>query len=246
MNKENLNSRILIAFVLLLLIAIPIVFFYYKSKNTNQQTSSIETFDLNALEKNYNALPDAANTINLSLAYINKGMPGKADYILQNYIQKDSSNVIVYNNLGVANNLLKNYKLAIGYCRKAIQLDSTFTLANNNLKWALQEVAVIRKNIDQLQTQLNNPSAEPNHLKLGLCYMQIGELDSSIIIFKQGQLKYPKDESYPTNIGTAFMMKKEYDTALQYFKEALAINPTSRLSNNNLNWAKQALLEGKK
>ena len=50
----------------------------------------------------------------------------------------NSKNLVACNNICSANNELGNWKEAAEYCEKALKIDSTFSLAKNNLNVAKQ------------------------------------------------------------------------------------------------------------
>jgi len=85
--------------------------------------------------------PTVDNRINLSLAYINGNAPGMAIPVLQAVLATEPDNLIAWNNLCVAHIMQKDYTPALKECERAVQIDPTYQLAKNNLKWAQEESA---------------------------------------------------------------------------------------------------------
>jgi tetratricopeptide (TPR) repeat protein len=262
MNQTNTNSnmesntisplvkRILIIAGIVIVLAIPkaiLISSTPKSNNKKTEKSNVCATDslnnlLASLEKAANVNPNAANILALSAAYINSKMPGKAIQPLKKLIKKEPNNANAYNNLGVANIMLKNYTLGIDACKKAISLDTSFQLAKNNLKWGLDEK---QKTINIINTLLTTSPDKQDHafyIQLGLLYMQVGEYNKSIAIWSDGLKKYPSASSiFYNNIGTAQVFNKEYDKAIENFNKALATDPNNQLAKNNIAWAQQEM-----
>lgn len=257
MNETNTNNnmgnssinpiakRILIVAGIIIVLAIPIAILISSAPKTNNQKTEKSTTDslnnlLAGLEKAANNNPTATNILALSAAYINANMPGKAIQPLQQLIKKEPNNANAYNNLGVANIMLKNYKLGIDACKKAISLDTSFQLAKNNLKWGLDEKQKTINTINTLLTTSPEKQDQAYYIQLGLLYMQVGEYNKSIAIWSDGLKKYPSASSiFYNNIGTAQVFNKEYDKAIENFNKALAADPNNQLAKNNIAWAQQ-------
>jgi tetratricopeptide (TPR) repeat protein len=75
---------------------------------------------------------------------------GNLYYMAQNYalaikayekvVTFNSKNIAAFNNMCSASNELGNWKEAIAYCEKALKIDSTYTLAKNNLNIAKEKL----------------------------------------------------------------------------------------------------------
>ena len=71
------------------------------------------------------------------------------------------------------------------------------------------------------------PSYTPARNSLGRVYLEVGELDKAIAIFKE----ITKDALYATphyalaNLGLAYYKKGQYPTALEYYHQALKLEP---------------------
>jgi tetratricopeptide (TPR) repeat protein len=248
-NKINSLQKNVILTVILSAFIIPSIMIYFLQDSTITKINEAKNNTGNTiseLEKLTQNQPNVENLIKLSATYINNGMAGKAGTILNQYIKKDSSNAIVFNNLGTANIILKNYKIGIDACMKALTLDPNFQLAKNNLKWGLDELEKVKQAILQLQQIPNEKKDLGNYVNLGLYYFQSGNYDSSIITWQSGLLKYPdKTGTFLNNIGTTLVMQKQYSKAIEAFNKVLEIDKNDQLAKNNIEWAKAEIVNSK-
>jgi len=189
------------------------------------------------LESTAKASPTPANLLNLSLAYINANIPGRAIPILVSLVADDRNNAAAWNNLCVANTLQQDYKAAISDCDHALQIDPNLQLAKNNLKWAEDEK---QKTIDSISAQEQAGTASRDaafYLKEGLDYFHLGDYDQAIKAWQHTLELDPRDASAANNIGTAYMLKQQTSEAVVWFNKSLAIDPNLQLTKNNLAWA---------
>jgi tetratricopeptide (TPR) repeat protein len=210
-----------------------------KVENNNTQAVNLDT-----LEKATAANPTSENVIKLTATYINSNVPGRAFPYLKALIKKEPNNALAYNNLGVANIMLKNYMQGIEACTKAIQLDTSFQLAKNNLKWGIDERNKVLNAIDQLNKSTPDKKDNAYYTQLGFDYFQVGDYDKSISTWQDGLQKFPSaDAVYYNNIGSALVLKKQYDAAITDFNKVLATDPNNQLAKNNIDWAKSEAAE---
>jgi tetratricopeptide (TPR) repeat protein len=71
--------------------------------------------------------------LNLGNLNYNAGNFETAILKYQKALVYNAKSAVVYNNIGSAYNELGNYSEAIKYCEKSLQMDSTYSLAKNNL-----------------------------------------------------------------------------------------------------------------
>ena len=140
--KEKSQTIIITAVVLILLL--PLIFLLFKTAPDWAVGKMSPEEKINKLEKNAISVPIFGNYIDLAIAYINNGQPAKSLEPLEQAKSLQPKSAVVYNNLGVAYNLLKRYDEGIAACRQAIRLDPNFQLAKNNLKWGLDEKKKLR------------------------------------------------------------------------------------------------------
>ena len=237
--KQSKTMRTIVIVVLLLL---PIAYIFYKTTGSSnsspeQATDQSQKIDIAAYESVANATPSFSNLLNLSNAYINSGMAGKAIEPLNKAIELNPKSAVAYSNLGFAYTCIQNYSKGIEYGEIAVKLDSTFLLAKNNLNWAKSEQKKILDIIDKLD---KTPEKERNtfyYLGLGLNYLRLQNYDKSIEASNKILITEPKNSAALINIGVAYMSKQQYDNAIKYFQKAVDANSNDQLAKNNLAWA---------
>jgi tetratricopeptide (TPR) repeat protein len=235
--KKNRKRYLLIA-ALVLIISIPLLLLIFK-KPTQKQTENTQTptVDIATLEALTQQKPDYINLVNLSKGYIALNMPGKAIPYLKKAITLDSAKAVAYNNLGVANIMLKNLKQGIDACTKAVAIDNTWALAKNNLKWGLDEQNKVLAAISMLEAV---PAAKKDityYTQLGLNYLYIGNYDASVAACKKGLDIDRANNVLLNNMGTARVMAGSYDEAITIFNKILTADPNNQLAKNNIAWA---------
>jgi superkiller protein 3 len=248
-DKKGRNIKIAVISALLLL---PLIFLLVKFSSdktpAEQQAAAVNApaIDIASYESVAKANPTFDNLINLSNAYINSNMAGRSVAPLQQAIAMNPNSAIAHNNLGVAYTMLQQYNKGIEACMKSLQIDSSFQLAKNNLKWATSERDNVLAAIEK-QSQTAEASRDiPFYISYGLNYLKIGEYDKSIEVWSKITEKDPKNAAALNNIGTAFMMKNQVEDAVAIFKKSVEGNPEDQLSKNNLAWAMEELGKLKK
>jgi tetratricopeptide (TPR) repeat protein len=192
-------------------------------------------------EETVRAHPTQENRINLSLAYINGGQPGRAISMLNMLVAEDARNVLAWNNLCVANTMQMDYKLAVAACHRALLLAPHFQLARNNLKWAEDED---RKAVAAVTAQEQIAPASRNadsYLAEGLNYLHIGNYGQAIQAWQRALKLDPSNALAANNIGTAYMLMQQPKLAVPWFEKATAMDSTLQIARNNLSWAREEL-----
>lgn len=237
--KQSKTIRTIVIVVLLLL---PIAYIFYKTAGNStptpeQATSQAQTIDIAAYEAVANATPSFSNLLNLSNAYINSGMAGKAIEPLKKAIELNPESAIAYSNLGFAYTIIQQYKKGIEFGQKAVQLDSTFQLAKNNLNWALTEQNKLLQAIAEVEKTPEDKRNTDFYIQYGLQYLKLQDYDKSIAIWNKILVTEPKNSAALINIGVAYMSKSQYDEAAKFFQKAVEANTNDQLAKNNLAWA---------
>ncbi|MBL7800049.1 MAG: tetratricopeptide repeat protein [Chitinophagales bacterium] len=237
------NKRIVLLAVAAFLLLAPVVFLFVKSsgKPDLPKTADVVTqapqVDLSALEQTANTNPTFDNLLAYSIACIGANRPGRSIEPLKQAISLNPKSAAAYNNLGCAYTMLMQYQDGIDACTKALQIDTGFQLAKNNLKWASDEKA---KTLAVIQAQENTPDAQRDvkfYINYGLNYQKIGQYDKSISIWNMVFDKEPNNADAMNNIGVAYMLKNSTDEAIAMFQKAISTNPENTLAKNNLAWA---------
>jgi tetratricopeptide (TPR) repeat protein len=237
--KQSKTIRTIVIVVLLLL---PIAYIFYKTAGNSastpeQATNQAQTIDIAAYEAVANATPSFSNLLNLSNAYINSGMAGKAIEPLKKAIELNPESAIAYSNLGFAYTIIQQYKKGIEFGQKAVQLDTTFQLAKNNLNWALTEQNKLLQSIAEVEKTPEDKRNTSFYIQYGLLYLKLQDYDKSIEIWNKVLVAEPNNSAALINIGVAYMSKSQFGDAIKSFQKAVDANANDQLAKNNLAWA---------
>ena len=234
----KLIKTILIVIVLLL----PLVYILYKTSGKNNavavdDTKNAQAIDIAAFENVTNSNPTFNNLLNLSNAYITSAMPEKAIERLKKALELEPKSAVANSNIGLAYTMIKDYKKGIAYCERAIEIDTAFQLAKNNLNWAKTEQNKIFVVINELIKTPEKDKDNNFNLNLGLNYLKVQEFDKSIELWNKILVKDPKNSAALNNIGVAYMSLRQFDNAIKSFQKAIDLNANDQLAKNNLAWA---------
>lgn len=239
---DGKQSKMIRTVVIVVLLLLPIVYIFYKTAgNSNsvpeQATNQAQTIDIAAYENVAATNPTFSNLLNLSNAYINSGAAGKAIEPLQKAIALNPESAIAHSNLGFAYTIIQQYKNGIKFGEKAVQLDTTFQLAKNNLNWALTEQNKLLQAIAEVEKTPEDKRNTDFNIMYGLQYLKLQDYDKSIEIWNKVLGTEPKNSAALINIGVAYMSKNQYNDAVKYFQKAVDANANDQLAKNNLAWA---------
>ena len=234
--KRTSTTRTIVIVVLLLLA--PAYLFYKTMSNSSSSTEEAKKgVDIAAYENAANTNPTFSNLLDLSCVYINNGMAGKTIEPLKKALILDPKSTSVLSNFGVAYASLGKYKDGIASCEKALQIDSTFQLAKNNLNMIKGEQ---KKELDIIEELEKKPESEKGafyYTGLGLHYLKLEDYDKGIENFNKVLKIDPKNSAGLIDLGIAYMSKEQYDDAAKYFQKATEADPNDQLAKNNLAWA---------
>ncbi len=237
------NNKLIRVFIVIILLVAPVAYLFYKTAGVPPMPKDVapvagtQLSDLPTLENLVQTRPTFDNLINLSTAYINNKMPGKSIDHLKRAIGLNPSSAIAYNDLGVAYTMMQQYGEGVENCTRALQLDSTFQLAKNNLKWATDEKNKVLEAIHLQEQTPDNKRDIAFYSDYGFNYFKIGDYTKSIDIWNKIFELDVKNTGALNSIGTAFMMKNQVEDAIVLFKKAIELEPANQLAKNNLAWA---------
>ncbi|MGB3947748.1 MAG: tetratricopeptide repeat protein [Bacteroidia bacterium] len=235
--SSGLNVKTIVIAALLLL---PIIFILYKTMGNKPVEEPVAQqnvqVDIAAYENAANTNPTYENLLILSNVYIKNGLAGKAIAPLEKAIALKPELADAYNNLGFAYTIIQQYKKGIEYCQKAIDIDTGYLLAKNNLNWAKGEQQKVLDAIAELEKTTEDKRNADYYIFLGLSYLKLQDYEKSIQIWNKALEKDAKNIAALNNIGVAYMSMLEYDKAIETFTKATLIDPNDQLSKNNLNW----------
>ncbi len=196
--------------------------------------------DLPELEHFALSNPTAANRINLSQAYIGRGMMSRALLVLNALVADEPQNALAWNNLCVAHTLQQEYNDAIGACETGVRADGSMQLIKNNLRWAQDEKAKVLVALSEAAHTPPSKRTADFYLADGLNHLHVGEYDQALTDWQLCLQTDPHNSAAENNIGMVQMLQAHYVEAESSFRKAVVLDPASQLSRNNLAWAQQA------
>ena len=231
--------------ILVLLFSLPFAYLFFRLSH-GPTLPTVETNNPQAPHQHVLAAENAArknpsfeNLLHLADTYQNNTMPEKSIGPLQLAISMNPQSAKAHAQLGVAYVSVQQYQTGIDALQKAIQIDSTFQPAKENLEWATYEKNRVLMVIQLLE---KTPSERRNVaflLEYGLNYFKIGEYEKSIEIWKKILEADKRNVQALGYIGTAFILKKQYEDAIDALKKVLEIDPANQLAQKNLAWIMQ-------
>lgn len=237
--KNRLFYIILIALVVVI---VPVVLIVNSNTSSTEQAANPSGNDMiamiDSLRQAADANPTFDNLLNLGVALINANIPGQAINPLERAIELKPDNAIALNNLGLACTMCRAVDKGIKYCGMAVELDTAFQLAKNNLNWAKSEEAKIQAEIDSMTTKVDKENRTVDfYTKLGLDYSYIGKRSKSNDAYAEIIKLDEKNATAYNNIGCNYIEMKQFDNAKEALQKAIAIAPDVQLYKNNLAWA---------
>lgn len=185
--------------------------------------------------------PSPANRLNLSLAYIDSNQPARAKPVLNALLGQDPANVAGWNNLCVAQVMLRELKDAIDDCSHALSIDGSYQLARNNLKWAED---LRQEELDAVNTMERTGPGDRDaafFINEGTHFLHLGDYSKAIDAWQRAILIDPHNAIAANNIGTALMLEKEPVVAMTWFAKAADWDPALQIVKNNMIWAQQEI-----
>jgi tetratricopeptide (TPR) repeat protein len=146
--------------------------------------------------------------------------------LAHNYLKQKPEDYIMLNNIGSALNIIGMYKTAAIYLRKAVEINSDFELAANNLK--LSERGEESESVNDL-------------INFSLIAYNLENYDECVRYSQLALEINPKNIESLNNICAAKIALGEYSEAIKYCNKALSINPEYEIARNNLENAKKEL-----
>lgn len=237
--------------VLTALLALPAIYFVVSLHSAKPvqanavQAASAPDNALSSLEALARTEPTLEHRINLSQAYIQQGQYGQAVEVLTPLLVEVPRSAIAWNNLCVARTLQLNFSLAIDACNRGIQVDPSYQLLRNNLKWAESERDRTVKTLAAQETTAPAQRDGAFYLSEGLNQLHLGAYTQAIAAWKRAA-QLDSGSALPwNNIGIAEMMQQHYAEARADFLHAGTLDPQSQLVRNNLAWADRSLQQAR-
>jgi Tfp pilus assembly protein PilF len=235
---------VLVAAAVCAVALIPVLYLSLNSRTIHaasgtQPQPTVAPPSVEAMEAAVKQYPSSANRLNLSLAYIDDNAPGRAKPVLHDLLAQDAGNVAGWNNLCVAQVMLRELKDAVDDCNHALSIDGSYQLARNNLKWAED---VRQQELDALNKMQQTSPGDRDaafFIEEGTYFLHLEDYDKAINSWQRVLLLESHNAIAANNIGTAFMMKKQPETAMAWFVKAADWDPAMQIAKNNMAWAEQ-------
>ncbi len=170
----------------------------------------------------------------LGLVYMAKKEYPKAERYFKKALKLRPDYSEAYNNLGSLKMLEGRYIEAISYFKKALSnpLYLHAYIAKTNLGWAYYKLHEKKKAINTLLDALKENFRYYRALvRLGLIYMDDGNLDMAEFYLKRA-VKANRSAAEPRYyLAEVFFKKKNYETAKALWKSVIELNPDSEWAN---------------
>jgi superkiller protein 3 len=193
-----------------------------------------------ALQTKYRQTADALSAEEYFTKGLNVQENGFNELAIEYYQQAialDPAHVGAYNNMGVAYYDLKNYREAIRYCQKAIDIDPN-PEAYNNLGIAYEGLKNYREAIRYYQKAIdldkNDAAAYGN---MGKAYNYLNNYHEAIRHLQKAIALDPNHADTYNNLGYAYNSLGNHRKAIEYLKKAIALDPSLAWAYNNIGYA---------
>ncbi len=145
----------------------------------------------------------------------------------QKVIELDPKRVDAHHGLGSLYLRMQRFSDAIGPLEKAVALDPNRMEAYNDLGTARVEVKDFAQAAGAYEKYINlNPGNPWNgYLQLGLCRLEINELDAAVSALQEAQKLQPNDVKTNFKLAEAYARSRRLDKAEETYKALSGINP---------------------
>ena len=148
---------------------------------------------------------------------------------------KLASEVLNHFNSGVTFYNQKQFSKAIQAYQKAIELDSTYVEAYNNLGIVYQAVGDTKSAIGAYQKSTEiNPRYEKGYNNVGLLFLLEGRHEEALEVFRKTLAINPNHIESHINLGILFKQKGQWENAIESYQKALTIDPHHRETHYNM------------
>jgi tetratricopeptide (TPR) repeat protein len=131
-----------------------------------------------------------------------------------------------YFNLGYLSVENNNYESAIGYYKKAIEINSEYDKAYNNISVAYGQLQQLDNAIKASKKAIKiNPKNDDAYNNMGITYSKLKQFDKAIKCFNKSLEINSENGDVHNNTCTAYGELKQFDKAIEFCKKAIEINP---------------------
>jgi tetratricopeptide (TPR) repeat protein len=152
----------------------------------------------------------------LARIYLDLGNPERAREELQSGLRTRPNVPHLLSLLGEANRQLGNPALSAEQNKRALEADPSFFVAHYYLGLAYLDLRKQEEGIRELETAAKSEAPIPDiYLSLGSIYVQRGDLDGALELFKKAVVAAPARPEAHLRLGQAYRLKKMAGPALQ-------------------------------
>jgi tetratricopeptide (TPR) repeat protein len=182
------------------------------------------------LRKVIKARPDDPEIhMHIALAYTKVRYYDSAISSFKKVIQLDENRSEAHFGLGMVYAKMRRFENSISPLEKAVQLNPKNMEAYYQLANAYEELRDFSKAAEMYKSYLSlKPETTWNgYLRLGLCYLEIGQFEDSISALKEALKEKPDNVKINYNLAEAYSKAGQYDKAYETYEYLTKIDPKS-------------------
>jgi Tfp pilus assembly protein PilF len=163
----------------------------------------------------------------LGIFYLENGNYRQAISEFRRALDMNPDDPNYYFSMGTAYSLEGEDEAAIKELKTALRLDPKYSEAHNNLGYIYAKKKRWAEAIAEFKAALANPDyGRPYspHLNLAQCYLEQGDLETSIEEYRQALNSKPDSEIAHSGLARVYFRKGEMDLAVEEYEKALKFN----------------------
>lgn len=194
------------------------------------------------LQKTLEAAPSYENHIALGLKLSETGQSPEAIAMYKKATEINADGPLAWSNICAEFNKQNKFADALPNCEKAVALDATFVLAQNNLKFAKDSLAALKTTAVAKKTEVlaNTKATSQDFINVGMELFNARELDSSVSVWGRVKKSDPLFAMAQNNIASSYILLEKFESAETALGEALKLDPANTLFMNNKKWLEDA------
>lgn len=164
---------------------------------------------------------------NLALFHLNNGNPDEAIKYFNKCISLDAKYYLSYNGIGIANLMKGEFKTAIDFFQKSLQLNPALTEAHNYMGTAYQEIGMLDKAEQEFRTaasDANYKSRELPYYNLARLYLTKGMPKDALYYVQKSIEANPRLVMAHNLEGVLYERLNDFDKAIESYKAGLKLS----------------------
>ncbi len=152
--------------------------------------------------------------------------------IYKKVIQLDEKRSEAYFGLGMTYLKMRRLENAVSPLEKTVQLNPKNIEAHYQLANAYEELQEFSKAAEMYKSYLSlkPETAWSGYLRLGLCYLELGQFEDAVSSLKEAAREKPEDVKISYNLAEAYDKAGQYDKAQETYEYLTKIDPDSTTS----------------